>query len=241
MAAAPALGMASPVHLPLEGIRVAITGANGTLGRAVAIEAAAQGAILALVDRELPLQPATGLSNATYFAADLTNATQARHYFDRVGPIEVLFNIAGGFDMGRPVHATTEREWEAMYALNVQTLLNSVRNVVPAMLQRGGGRIVNVGAASARSGLPLMSAYASSKATVGCITESMAAELRQHGINVNCVLPGVIDTPANRAAMPAADPSVWVPASDLAQVICFLASNAASSIHGASIPVLNRS
>ena len=105
------------------------------------------------------------------------------------------------------------------------------------MIAMGGGKVVNVGAFGAQRGGPYMGAYSASKAAVIRLTESMAAELREKGINVNCVLPTIIDTPQNRSAMPEADPARWVSPQDLAQVIVFLASDAARAIHGAAVPV----
>ena len=115
--------------------------------------------------------------------------------------------------------------------------MRAVHSVVPHMLEQGGGKIVNVGAYSAQKGVAQMGAYVAAKSAVIRLTESMAAELRDKNINVNCVLPTIIDTPENRAAMPKADPSRWVAPRDLANVIAFLASDAARAIHGAAVPV----
>jgi len=105
------------------------------------------------------------------------------------------------------------------------------------MVSAGGGKIVNVGAFAAQKGVGQMGAYTASKGTVIRMTEAMAAELRDKNINVNCVLPTIIDTPENRRAMPDADPAKWVAPGDLASVIVFLASDASRAIHGAAIPV----
>jgi NAD(P)-dependent dehydrogenase (short-subunit alcohol dehydrogenase family) len=153
--------------------------------------------------------------------------------FDR---IDVLCNLAGGFRMGDPVHKTADHDWNFLFDINTRTLLHMARAVVPRMMQ-SGGKIVNVGAASALKGSAQMGAYVASKSAVIRLTESMAAELRTHNINVNCVLPTIIDTPENRKAMPDADPSKWVAPADLANVIVFLASAGARAIHGAAIPV----
>ena len=131
----------------------------------------------------------------------------------------------------------TDRTWEFLRDLNVRTLLNMVRAVVPHMIERGGGRIVNVGAYSALKGQAGMGAYCAAKSEVIRITEAMAAELRDKNININCVLPTIIDTPENRAAMPKADASRWVAPADLANVIVFLTSDSAHAIHGAAVPV----
>ncbi len=155
----------------------------------------------------------------------------------RFGRIDVLANLAGGFRMGEAVHETSDATWNFLMDLNARTLLNTVRAVVPQMLGAGGGRIVNVGAAAAQKGVAQMGAYVAAKSAVIRLTEAMAAELRENNINVNCVLPTIIDTPENRAAMPDADPGRWVAPEALADVIVFLASDAARAIHGAAVPV----
>jgi NAD(P)-dependent dehydrogenase (short-subunit alcohol dehydrogenase family) len=156
---------------------------------------------------------------------------------DRFKRIDVLCNIAGGFRMGPPVHETKDADWDFLLNLNARSVLYTARAVVPAMLKAGGGKIVNIGAFAAQRGAAGMGAYVASKSAVIRLTETMAAELREKNINVNCVLPTIIDTPENRAAMPKADPGRWVAPQDLAAVIVFLASDAARAIHGAAIPV----
>ena len=139
--------------------------------------------------------------------------------------------------MGKPLHETSDADWDFLMDLNARTVLHMARAVVPDMLARGGGKIVNIGAFAAQRGAANMGAYIASKSAVIRLTETMSAELREHNINVNCVLPTIIDTPENRKAMPKADPKKWVAPQDLANVIVFLASDAARAIHGAAIPV----
>jgi NAD(P)-dependent dehydrogenase (short-subunit alcohol dehydrogenase family) len=155
----------------------------------------------------------------------------------RFGRIDVLCNVAGGFRMGEAVHETGDDTWNFLFDLNARSVVNMARAVVPAMLRGSRGAIVNVAARAALGGATSMGAYVASKSVVVRLTETMAAELRERGINVNCVLPSIIDTPDNRAAMPDADPSRWVATDDLAQVILFLASDAARAVHGAAVPV----
>ena len=124
----------------------------------------------------------------------------------RYARIDVLCNIAGGFRMGVPVHETADTDWNFMFDVNARTLLHAVRAVVPRMIAAGGGKIVSVAAFAAQKGAAGMGAYAASKSAVIRLTETMAAELREKNINVNCVLPTIIDTPENRAAMPKASP-----------------------------------
>lgn len=227
---------------------VAITGAAGSLGRAVAEAFAVQGARLLLLDatRELldrvhpgsrpdRLKVAVDLLDAGAVAKAIASACPDS------GAPDVLCAIAGGFHMGEPVHETTAEHWDLMMDVNVRTLLNTVRAVVPGMLQRGSGKIVTVGANSAGRGAAGMGAYCASKSAVLRITESMAAELRTKNINVNCVMPSIIDTLANRAAMPGVDPALWVAPADVASVVVFLCSTGAKSIHGALIPVVGLS
>ena len=223
---------------------VMITGAAGNLGRCVAASFHASGANLVLVDlRRESLANAFGTEDERrlFAPANLLEQTQVntavKAAIERFGRIDVLCNLAGGFRMGEAVHETADANWDFLFDLNGRTLLHAVRAVVPGMLERGGGKIVNVAAFAARQGLARMGAYCAAKATVIRLTEAMAAELRDQHINVNCVLPTIIDTPENRAEMPDADPARWVAAQDLANVIFFLASDAARAIHGAALPV----
>lgn len=223
---------------------VLITGAAGHLGRAVATAFAERGANLVLVDRSREaLQKAfAGEDERRLFVP--TNLLEQREVDAAVGEallrfehLDVLCNIAGGFRMGEALHETSDATWNFLFDLNARTLLHACRAVVPHLLQRGRGAIVNVGAFSAQKGAARTGAYVASKAAVIRLTESMSLELREHGINVNCVLPTTLDTPDNRAAMPDADPSRWVATADLAAVIVFLASDAARAVHGAALPV----
>lgn len=223
---------------------VLVTGAAGNLGRAVAQAFAAQGARLVLVDlRREALVRTFGEEGprSAFVAADLLDAAQAgaaaKAAIERFGRIDVLCNLAGGFRMGEAVHETSAANWDFLFGLNTRTLLHMAQAVVPRMLEAGGGKIVNVGAFAAQKGVAQMGAYVASKSAVIRLTESMAAELRERNINVNCVLPTIIDTPENRAAMPDADPARWVAPQDLASAIVFLASDAARAIHGAALPV----
>jgi NAD(P)-dependent dehydrogenase (short-subunit alcohol dehydrogenase family) len=230
--------------MELKDRTVLITGAAGNLGRAVANAFAERAANLVLVDlQKEALEKAFGARNERNLLAptDLLDqgevdatVTKAIERFQR---IDVLVNIAGGFRMGEPVHAMSDSTWNFMLDLNARTLVHVVRSVVPRMLAQGSGKIVNIGAYSAQKGVAQMGAYVASKSAVIRLTETMAAELREKNINVNCVLPTIIDTPENRAAMPKADPSRWVAPHDLANVIVFLASDAARAIHGAAVPV----
>jgi NAD(P)-dependent dehydrogenase (short-subunit alcohol dehydrogenase family) len=223
---------------------VVITGAAGNLGRAVAARCAELGARLVLVDRRREhLEQAYGAQTDRLLltAVDLLDAAQVASAVgaavDRFGRIDALANIAGGFRMGEAVHEASDDTVNFLFDINVRTLLNMVRAAVPRMIGAGGGKIVNVGAHSALKGVAGMGAYCAAKSAVIRLTESMAAELRAKNINVNCVLPTIIDTPENRKAMPKTDPALWVAPADLANVIAFLASDEARAVHGVALPV----
>jgi NAD(P)-dependent dehydrogenase (short-subunit alcohol dehydrogenase family) len=222
---------------------VMITGAAGHLGRAVAAHFSQLAAKLVLVDRQTASLEAAFSTRGEHalVAADLLDATQLRSTLaaaiERCGRVDVLCHLAGGFRMGEAVHETTDQTWDLLFDLNARTLVNVARSIVPHMLERGGGKIVNVGAFAAQKGAANMGTYCASKSSVMRLTEAMSAELKDRNINVNCVMPTIIDTPDNRAAMPDADASRWVEPKALAEVIAFLASDAARAIHGASIPV----
>lgn len=211
---------------------VIVTGANGALGRVAAALAASQGAEVVALDLRFD-----GTPGARRFALDLTDGAAAAACVAGLGRVDVVLNIAGGFAMGPSVHETTDEQWEHMTRMNVTTTRSMINAVVPGMLARGRGSIVNVGALAAREGQAQMGAYCVAKSTVMRLTESLSKELRSQGINVNAVLPSILDTPTNRADMPDADFSRWVAPVDLAAVMCFLGSDAARAVHGALLPV----
>jgi NAD(P)-dependent dehydrogenase (short-subunit alcohol dehydrogenase family) len=218
----------------LDNLRVVITGACGSLGQATAEKARRSGAHvigLDIVDTDV------AANTDEYRQVDLTDRAAALECFGTLGKVDVLINIAGGFAMGDEASDSASGQWESMFRINVDTMRNATMGAVPLMKAQGGGAIVNIGALGALTGQAAMSAYCCAKSSVMKLTESLSAELRHEGINVNAVLPSIIDTPPNRRDMPDADFSQWVSPAQLAEVICFLASDAASAIHGALIPV----
>ena len=227
---------------------VMVTGAAGNLGRSVARLFAYRGANRILVDLNAPaLEQAYPVVNDSSLkcAVNLTQIKEVEEMFiaatERFGKIDILTAIAGGFHMGEPVHKLPKGKWDMMMDLNARTFLNTVAGIVPGMIEQGAGKIVSIGANAAKEGHANMSAYIVSKSAVMRLTESMSAELRVKGINVNCVMPSIIDTPENRTAMPDADPENWVSPKNLGNVILFLCSDEATAIHGASIPVVGLS
>jgi NAD(P)-dependent dehydrogenase (short-subunit alcohol dehydrogenase family) len=230
---------------------VVVTGAAGNLGQAVARAFAEAGANLVLLDRapdRLPaLFPELVGSGDHYLATSVDSTddgavrTTVAEALSRLGQIDVLVNTVGGYRAGKPLHETPLSTWDFMLDLNARTVFIASSAVIPHMLERGSGRIISVAARSALKGGARSSAYSASKSAVVRLTETMASELRRKGINVNCVLPGTIDTPQNRASMPDADHSRWVKPDEIADVILFLASDAASAVHGAAVPVYGKS
>ena len=226
-----------------EGKRVFVTGAAGALGQAVSHYFVKRGARLVALDYSddllidaFPSQ----IEEHEYLAVDLTSRVSCNKVLGPSvagGGVDVLCNIAGGFIMGEQVHETSDTTWEFLMNLNTRSIINTTSVVVPKMLDQGAGKIINVGARAATQGSAAMGLYTASKAAVMRLTESMAAELRERNINVNCIMPGTIDTPKNREDMPDADHAKWVLPAQLASVVGFLASEEAIAVHGAAIPV----
>jgi NAD(P)-dependent dehydrogenase (short-subunit alcohol dehydrogenase family) len=230
------------------GPAVVITGAFGVLGHAVACAFAGRGARLALLDVAPQAPPAIradlGAAPLVFGGVDLSDMEATRRAMAatamRFAGVDVLVNIAGGFRWEKLEDGEPET-WDQLYAMNLRTAVVCCKAALPALLERGGGRIINIGAGAAavRAGAG-MGAYTASKAGVQRLTESLSEEVKDRGITVNAILPGTIDTPRNRADMPDADFSRWVAPEAIAEVILFLASDAARAVTGASIPVLGR-
>jgi NAD(P)-dependent dehydrogenase (short-subunit alcohol dehydrogenase family) len=225
---------------------VVVTGAFGALGAAVARAFGQAGARLGLID---VAQPSIELQrefagHLLLGGADLANEEATRKAIAaiamRFGGIDVLVNVAGGFRWEK-IEGGNLDTWDSLYTMNLRSAVVSCKCALPALLERGAGRIINVGAGAAagRAGVG-MGAYTASKAGVQRMTEALAEELKDRHITVNAVLPGTIDTPRNRLDMPKADFTRWVPPEQIARVLVFLASEDASAITGASIPVFGR-
>jgi NAD(P)-dependent dehydrogenase (short-subunit alcohol dehydrogenase family) len=233
---------------------IVITGAAGNLGRALAQRFAESplfpNARLALVDLNAEGLKATAatLPSSVQTISIPTNLLEpdsvqamAEQVRLELGRCSFLANIAGGFAMGKRLHEADDKEWNLMMGLNAQSVFHVSRALIPHMLEQQFGRIVSVSARAAREGKAKMAIYCASKAAVLTLTESMAAEYKFDGINVNCILPGTIDTPQNRADMPDANFGNWVDPSELADVVTYLCSPAASAVTGAAVPVYGRS
>jgi 3-oxoacyl-[acyl-carrier protein] reductase len=225
----------------MDGKVIVVTGALGALGKVVAEVALARGARVAGVDYGTSQIAATP-DRIEFGGVDLSDPAQAKKAIDAVashfGRLDALVNIAGGFAY-ETVAEGDPKTWQRMYALNVLTALNTSRSAIPHLAASASARIVNVGAMGALQAGSGMGAYAASKAGVHRLTEALAAEWKGK-ITVNAVLPSTIDTAANRASMPKADFGKWVTPQELADVILFLVSDAASAVTGALLPVSGR-
>lgn len=232
----------------LDGKIALITGGTGALGRAVSAAFAGAGArivVTYVLDEELPafraVVPAGGYELTKI---ELTSPVAVGALVQRIlaahGRLDVLLNLAGGFWGGVPVTETPVAEIDRQFAMNLKTAFVCAQAVLPAMIRQRAGRIVNVTARPALTGGANLSAYAIAKAGVAALTRALADEVREHGITVNAVAPSTIDTPANRAAMPDADPARWVEPEAIAATLVFLASDAAAATSGAIIPVYGR-
>ncbi|MBX4938872.1 SDR family NAD(P)-dependent oxidoreductase [Rhizobium binae] len=228
---------------------VIVTGAGGNLGSAVVRELAAGGAKLVCMNRssqeletlagELPASTEflsiAGTELTDYASCAAAVARAVKHF----GGVSALVNTVGGFQMG-PVGPDAPSQWDTMMTANARTALTISAAVLPTMKAAGYGRIVHVAAAPGLKAGANQAAYAASKAAVIRLTEAIAAENRDHRITANCVLPGTIDTPENRAAMPNAKTDGWVSPQSIARLIAFLISPAAAVVTGGAIPATGR-
>lgn len=234
----------------VSGKVVLITGAAGNLGRATTHAFRDRGAKLILVDHAVERLQAEYSAIAAESEVYLSDSTDLRdpdqitkvieEAIKSFEKIDILVNITGGYRAGKQFHHTELETLEYLFDLNVKTLFNTSRLVIPHMLAQESGNIINVGARAGLMGSSKMGAYSAAKSAVLRLTESMAAELKGKGIRVNSILPGTIDTPNNREDMPNADFSRWVKPEAIAEVILFLASDSSRAITGAHIPTYGR-
>ncbi len=227
-----------------------ITGGTGGLGRAVTLALLHEGASVIATyikkDEADALKDAVG-PNALLeiLPLDATDEAACRALVDgitaRHGRIDILVNTIGGFAGGKTLWETDPKTYQLMMTLNVHAGYNMARAVVPAMLQKKNGAIVNIASKAAFDHAAGASAYAASKAAALALFDSLAADLKGSGVRVNSVLPSIIDTEPNRKAMPNADFSKWPKPEEIAKVILFLCSDEARVIQGAAIPVYGES
>jgi NAD(P)-dependent dehydrogenase (short-subunit alcohol dehydrogenase family) len=222
---------------------VVITGGQGNLGRAVAIAFQTAGCRLAVIDHSAVSQTGESDRYLSVGEIDLTQWAHAERAMQtivaRYGRIDVLVNIAGGFRWQTLADGDLAG-WDQMYDINLKTAVAASKAALPSILKSDAGRIINIGAAAAVKAAAGMGAYAASKSGVLRLTESLSEEVKDRGVTVNAILPGTIDTPQNRKAMPKADTSKWVVPEAIADVVVFLASDGARAITGAAVPVFGR-
>lgn len=223
----------------LLGLRVLVTGGLGALGRAVGAELTERGAQVLLLDRS----PAPEGTSAVIGGVDLGDAAATaaamQQAAQRLGGIDALVNIAGGFSW-ETLEGGSLETWDRMYTMNLRSAVQASQQALPWLKASPRGSVVNVGALASVKAAAGMGAYAASKSGVARFTEALAEECKEHGPRVNAVLPSILDTPANRASMPAADPTRWVAPAQLAAVIAFLISDDAAAVTGALLPVAGR-
>lgn len=224
-----------------------ITGAAGNLGRATALAFLEAGARVVLIDRaparlrDLYPELRDSADHRLAEGIDASEPAAAAALVDEVavrfGRIDALVNTVGTYRGGKSVEEEELDTWDLLFEVNLRTTLVMCRAVIPVMREGGGGRIVNVAARSALAAGAGSVAYAASKSGVLRLTEGLAKELEPAMIGVNCVLPGTLDTPQNRQAMPDADHSRWVAPESVAAAIVFLASDEARAVSGVALPV----
>jgi len=223
-----------------EGRVVLITGAKGGLGTSVTQAFLSAGATVAGSSKSIR---DTDFSSPRFTAipADLTAAESARQLVDatirRFGKIDALVHVMGGFAGGQPIPETSDDTWDLMMNLNLRAAFNILRAVIPPMRRAVRGRIVAISSRQAVEPAANLSAYNSSKAALVALVRTAALENVDAGITANTILPGTMNTQANRKASPDADPSRWVQTERVASLAAFLVSDAGAEITGAAIPV----
>jgi NAD(P)-dependent dehydrogenase (short-subunit alcohol dehydrogenase family) len=224
---------------PFDEQVVLITGAHGGLGTAVTPAFLAGGAMVVGSSKSIL---DSDFSNTLFSAiqADLTVADSARQLVDatmsRFGKIDALVHVMGGFAGGSPIPETSDATWDLMMNLNLRAAFNVLRAVIPRMRQAGRGRIVAIASRQALEPAANLSAYNTSKAALVALIRTAALENQDAGITANTILPGTMDTAANRKASPNADPSKWVQTEHVASLAAFLVSDAGAEITGAALP-----
>jgi NAD(P)-dependent dehydrogenase (short-subunit alcohol dehydrogenase family) len=224
-----------------------VAGGTGALGRAVSLAFLEEGAAVAVTYRQpseletLQKEAGSAASRIDAFSTDVTSDSSVHELVAAImakhARLDVLVNAVGGYAAGSPLWETDPQVFDQQFASNFRAGLMLARSAVPAMLKAGRGAIVNVASKAAVDHAAASAAYAASKSAAVAMIDSLAADLKGTGVRANSILPTIIDTEANRKAMPNADFSKWPKAQEIARVILFLCSDDAKLIHGASITV----
>jgi NAD(P)-dependent dehydrogenase (short-subunit alcohol dehydrogenase family) len=228
---------------PMKGKHVLLTGGTGGLGMGVTPVVLAQGAQVTIpyylaseVERLKGILSPADFANIRFVSVDLSHEQAVERLVNDMERVDVLIHLVGGFSMGK-THEYSYEAWKKDFDLNLNTTFLVCKHSLRRMLEQGYGRIVTVGSRGAVQPGGQLASYCASKAGVVALTQAIADETKGSNITANVVLPSVIDTPANRDAMGTAEADKWVKPESLAQVICFLASEAAKDIRGAAVPV----
>jgi NAD(P)-dependent dehydrogenase (short-subunit alcohol dehydrogenase family) len=222
-----------------------VTGGTGGLGVGVVralVEADHDVVVTWIVEAELEHFPDELRERCRLERVDVLSGDELGQLIERCRPHGIwgLVHLVGGYLDGAPITDMDMAGWDLQLQLNLRSAALALRAVLSSMVERGGGRVVAVSSRAARLPFAGAAAYAASKAGLIALVEAASAEVKNSGVCVNCVLPSVIDTPANRAAQPDADPSRWVRPEEIGAVIAFLCSSEASAVVGAAIPVYGR-
>jgi len=199
----------------------------------------AAGATVFGVGRSWKRQPHTS-PNFHPIEADLLQPGESERVVKAAAPVDALVHLAGGFGGGKPVAETTDESWDQMMNLNLGAAFAMFRAVLPAMLEAKRGSIVAIASRAAVEPMANLAAYSVSKAALVALVKTIALEVKDSGITANAVMPSVIDTPANRAAMPGVDVSKWVTPESIARLLVWLTSDAARDVSGSAIPIYGR-
>jgi NAD(P)-dependent dehydrogenase (short-subunit alcohol dehydrogenase family) len=234
-----------------QGKIVLVTGGTGGLGREVSMAFLEAGATVVVTYRNadefaalLAAAEKIGATPPSGVSVDVTEAAAVDKFIaelvTKYGRLDILVNTVGGYAGGESLWDTNPRLFDHMIQLNLRAGYVLARPVVPQMIRQKRGWIVNIASKAAVDHAAGGAFYAASKAGAVALFDSLAGEVKQHNINVNSVLPSVIDTPANRKMMPGADFSKWPKPEEIARVILFLCSEDSRVIHGAAIPVYGK-
>ncbi|MGB6686468.1 MAG: SDR family NAD(P)-dependent oxidoreductase [Terracidiphilus sp.] len=239
------------MKIELSGQIAVVAGGTGGLGMAVSLGFVNEGAktvVTYRVEEEfLSLKDAAGSGKNLLegYPVDVTDESSTREFIDRIlvehGKLDAVVNTVGGYAGGIKLWDMDSTVFDRMLALNLRSGFVLSRATLPAMLRAGHGSIVNVAAKAAFDHGAGAGAYAASKAAAVALMDSLAGDCKGTGVRVNSILPSIIDTAANRKAMPEADFATWPKPEDIATVVLFLCSDSARTIHGAAIPVYGNS
>jgi NAD(P)-dependent dehydrogenase (short-subunit alcohol dehydrogenase family) len=215
-----------------------VAGGSGALGQAVVAELRGRGWAVTVLDRHP--HPEVAADGVGYVQADLLDQDSAAEAVAGIEDLGAVVDLVGGFAMGPRVGDAELEDFEFMLRLNLVPAFNLARAAMPRLASRGGGAFACVSARAALEPFAGAAGYITAKAAVLAFARALDAEYRADGVRANAVLPSVIDTPANREAMPGSDWSRWVAPAEIARVIAFLCSDEAAPTSGAAVPVYGR-